>query len=90
MRAPGLVATLLVAMAHEHQRAAGAWQAEWETLGDLLRVAGSAASWLSDSLSRLGIDTERMGANITVEPVPDAAAELIDAVLSRRAARGVS
>ncbi|HXV92198.1 MAG TPA: lyase family protein, partial [Pseudonocardia sp.] len=36
-RAPGLVAVLLAAADHEHQRAAGAWHAEWETLSDLLR-----------------------------------------------------
>ena len=29
-RAPGLVATILGAMGQEHERAAGAWQAEWE------------------------------------------------------------
>src|SRR6266581_3003745 len=44
-RVPGLVATLIAAAEQEHQRAAGAWHAEWESLADLLRVTGSAASW---------------------------------------------
>src|SRR3954465_4598002 len=44
-RVPGLVATMLGAMAQEHERAAGAWQAEWETLSELLRLTGSAAAW---------------------------------------------
>ena len=35
-RVPGLVATMLAAMAQEHERAAGAWQAEWGTLSELL------------------------------------------------------
>jgi 3-carboxy-cis,cis-muconate cycloisomerase len=43
-QAPGLVATLLAAMDHEHQRAAGAWHAEWRPLSELLRAAGSAAA----------------------------------------------
>ena len=33
------------AMEQEHERAAGAWQAEWGTLTDLLRLTGSAAAW---------------------------------------------
>ena len=49
-RVPGLAATLFAAMAQEHERAAGAWHAEWETLADLLRLAGSARRWLADSL----------------------------------------
>ena len=36
-RAPGLVATMLAVMPQEHERAAGGWQAEWETLPALLR-----------------------------------------------------
>lgn len=63
-RAPGLVATLLAAMAHEHERAAGSWHAEWRPHTDLLRAAGSAAAWLRDSLSHLRVDTERMRANL--------------------------
>ena len=43
LQAPGLAATLLGAMPHEHERAAGAWHAEWRPLTDLLRVTGSGA-----------------------------------------------
>ena len=43
-RGPGLVATMLAAMAQEHERGAGTWQAEWETLPALLRLTGSAAA----------------------------------------------
>ena len=42
-RAPGLLATLAAAGEQEHQRAAGAWHAEWEPLADLLRLTGSAS-----------------------------------------------
>src|SRR5262245_58150624 len=61
-QAPGLVATLLAAMDHEHQRAAGAWHAEWRPLSELLRAAGSAAAWLRESLDRLEVDRARMRA----------------------------
>ncbi|WP_207782864.1 lyase family protein [Phytoactinopolyspora limicola] len=63
-RVPALVSTLLAAMAGEHERAAGAWHAEWETLRDLLRLTGSTANWLTESLTRLEIDPARMRANL--------------------------
>jgi 3-carboxy-cis,cis-muconate cycloisomerase len=65
-RAPGLVATLLAAMTHEHERAAGAWHAEWRPYTDLLRAAGSAAAWLRDSLEHLRVDADRMRANLNL------------------------
>jgi 3-carboxy-cis,cis-muconate cycloisomerase len=63
-RAPGLVATLLHAMTHEHERAAGSWHAEWLPFTDLLRVTGSAAAWLRDCLTHLRVDTGRVRANL--------------------------
>lgn len=59
-QAPGLVATLLASSAHEHQRAAGSWHAEWRPLTELLRSTGSAVHWLRTSLERLHVDAERM------------------------------
>jgi len=63
-RAPGLCATVLSAMAGEHERAAGPWQAEWEPLLELLRLAGSAASALRELLDGLEVDPARMRANL--------------------------
>ncbi len=63
-RAPGLVATILSAMGQEYERAAGAWQAEWEPLLELLRLAGSAAVSLRELLDGLEIHGERMRANL--------------------------
>lgn len=65
-RAPGLVSTLLSAMPHEHERAAGAWHAEWRPFNDLLRTTGSAAAWLRDSLHHLRVDTDRVRANLAL------------------------
>ena len=58
------MATLLAGMPGEYERAAGAWHAEWETLGDLLRLAGSAAAWGRELLEGLEVDTERMRQNL--------------------------
>jgi 3-carboxy-cis,cis-muconate cycloisomerase len=61
---PGLLATLVAAGEQEHQRAAGAWHAEWEPLTALLRLTGSASSWGVELLSGLTVDTSRMAANL--------------------------
>jgi 3-carboxy-cis,cis-muconate cycloisomerase len=63
-RVPGLVATMLGAMLQEHERAAGAWHAEWETLIDLLRLVGGAAARTRDLVNGLHVDRERMRANL--------------------------
>lgn len=61
---PGLVGTLLGAMSQEHERAAGAWHAEWRPYIQLLRATGSAAAWLRDCVDNLQIDGDRMRANL--------------------------
>jgi 3-carboxy-cis,cis-muconate cycloisomerase len=76
-QAPGLVANLLAAMEHEHERAAGAWHAEWAPLRELLRSTGSAAAWLRECLEELEVDPERMRANLE------------DAVLAERVAGAI-
>jgi 3-carboxy-cis,cis-muconate cycloisomerase len=80
-RVPGLVATMLAAMEQEHERAAGAWQAEWGTLTDLLRLTGSAAAWARDLLEHLEVDAEAMRAGAGSDPDLGAASELIDRAL---------
>ena len=61
---PGLVASLLAAMVQEHERAAGAWHAEWLPLRQLLIATGSAVAWLRTSLAGLSVDTARMASNL--------------------------
>jgi 3-carboxy-cis,cis-muconate cycloisomerase len=63
-QAPGLLATLVASAEQEHQRAAGAWQAEWQPFGHLLQLGGSAASWGSELLANLEPDTGKMTANL--------------------------
>jgi 3-carboxy-cis,cis-muconate cycloisomerase len=61
---PGLVATLLTAMPHEYQRAAGAWHAEWQPLRALLVAVGSAAYQIRVCLQGLHVHADRMRANL--------------------------
>ena len=63
-RVPGLVASILAAMEQEHERAAGAWQAEWGVHLELLGLVGSAAAWSRELLENLIVDPERMRANL--------------------------
>jgi len=63
---PGLVATVLAAMAQEHERATGAWHAEWAPLRELLRLLGGAAERTRDLLDGLEVQPERMRANLEV------------------------
>jgi 3-carboxy-cis,cis-muconate cycloisomerase len=81
-RVPGLAGTMFGAMAHEHERAAGAWQAEWGTVTELLRLTGSAAAWARDLLEHLEVDAERMRANAGADPDLGASAVLIDRALA--------
>jgi 3-carboxy-cis,cis-muconate cycloisomerase len=63
-QAPGLLATLVACAEQEHQRAVGAWHAEWAPLTALLQLTGSAASWAAELLAGLGVDASRMAANL--------------------------
>ncbi len=63
-RAPGLVATMLSALPHEHERALGGWHAEWPTLPELFKVAGSALAQTTTLIEGLQVFPDRMRANI--------------------------
>jgi 3-carboxy-cis,cis-muconate cycloisomerase len=63
-RVPGLVATVLAAMPQEHERAAGAWHAEWETVTELLRLLGGAATGTHELVKSLRVDPGRMRENL--------------------------
>jgi 3-carboxy-cis,cis-muconate cycloisomerase len=80
-RVPGLVATMLAAMEQEHERAAGAWQAEWGTMTELLRLTGSAAAWARDLLEHLQVDAVAMRAGAGDGPDLGASSLLIDRAL---------
>jgi 3-carboxy-cis,cis-muconate cycloisomerase len=61
---PGLVASFLSSMVHEHERAVGAWQAEWPTVAALMQATGAAVSSMREVAEGLSVDEARMRANI--------------------------
>jgi 3-carboxy-cis,cis-muconate cycloisomerase len=63
-RVPSLEHTLQAAMAQEHERAAGAWHAEWEPLSDALALTGGAAAAMREATEGLQVHPERMHANL--------------------------
>lgn len=63
-RVPGLVATVLAAMVQEHERALGGWQAEWEALPDIARLAGGALANVIEIVDGLEVDADRLAANL--------------------------
>jgi 3-carboxy-cis,cis-muconate cycloisomerase len=76
-RAPALVSVVLGAMVQEHERALGGWQAEWQTLTELLRLAGGAAGRARETAAGLDVDVERMGDNVGMLSAKDIGA-LVD------------
>jgi 3-carboxy-cis,cis-muconate cycloisomerase len=56
---------VLAAGEHEHERAAGAWHAEWGALAEALALTGGAAAAIRESLEGLEVHPERMRANMT-------------------------
>jgi 3-carboxy-cis,cis-muconate cycloisomerase len=49
---------------YELQRAAGAWQAEWNALSETLALAGGAAAAVRECLQSLEVDVDRMRRNM--------------------------
>ena len=66
VRVPGLVATMLAAMPQEHERGLGGWQAEWETLPEILRLAAGALWQMIQVAEGLELDANRMRANLDI------------------------
>ena len=65
-RVPGLVGTMLTAMVQEDERGLGGWQAEWETLPEVVQLTAGAVRHLSAIVPVLEIDAERMRKNLDI------------------------
>lgn len=63
-RVPGLVGTMLSAIPQEHERGLGGWHAEWETLPDIVSLAGGAVKTMAEIAPHLDVDAERMQRNL--------------------------
>ena len=64
VRVPGLVSTMLTAMAREYERGLGGWHAEWETLPEIVSLSAGALHQMAEIVPKLEIDAERMRENL--------------------------
>lgn len=64
IRVPNLVATMLAAAVQEHERGLGNWPAEWETLPEIVLLAGGALDAANYAIDGLDVDAARMRANL--------------------------
>jgi len=60
----GYASVLSRTLIQEHERAAGAWHAEWEALSGALAFTGGAAAAIAEALEGLEVDAARMRRNL--------------------------
>jgi len=60
----GFTSVLSRTLIQEHERAAGAWHAEWEALSGALAYAGGAASAVAEVVEGLEVDAAQMRRNL--------------------------
>ncbi len=65
--ATALTAVPLRAMTGRHERSAGEWQMEWDSLPLLVAYTGSSLARCGDLIGGLHVDTERMAANLDLD-----------------------
>jgi 3-carboxy-cis,cis-muconate cycloisomerase len=63
-RLPPLVSAMFSSMVQDHERATGAWHAEWETLTDIIKLAGGALSQALILTNGLEVNVEKMRQNL--------------------------
>jgi len=63
-RVPGLVATLYAALPQPHERAAGQWHAEWDTLPEIVRLSAGSLAQMRIVIDGLQLDRARMRAHL--------------------------
>jgi 3-carboxy-cis,cis-muconate cycloisomerase len=64
IRVPALVSTMLAGMVQEHERALGGWQAEWDTLPEVVQLTAGALQQMNQVVSGLTVDAARMHDNL--------------------------
>jgi 3-carboxy-cis,cis-muconate cycloisomerase len=64
VRVPALVSTMLSGMVQEHERALGGWQAEWDTLPEIVQLSAGALQQMRQVASGLTVDPARMLDNL--------------------------
>jgi 3-carboxy-cis,cis-muconate cycloisomerase len=79
LRARAAAGVLVDALDQEHERAAGAWHAEWGALAEALALTGGAVAAMREALEGLEVDPERMRANVDVDTLSEAERFGVDA-----------
>jgi 3-carboxy-cis,cis-muconate cycloisomerase len=85
-RVTALVGVVYGSLAQEHERAVGAWHAEWATVTELLRLSGGAAAATADCIAGLTVHPDSMASNLTAAG-QELLAERVTMELTRRAGR---
>ena len=65
-RIPGLMATLYASQNQQHERALGGWQAEWETLPQLVTLTGGVMQTTLELISGMQVHTDKMRTNLDI------------------------
>ena len=91
-KVPALVSVMLSAMAQEHERGLGNWQAEWETLPEICMLSAGALGQVVQIIEGLEIDTARMRHNLDATHgliLAEAVSTALAPKLGREAAHGL-
>jgi 3-carboxy-cis,cis-muconate cycloisomerase len=85
-RGPMLVGQLMAGMVQEHERALGAWQAEWSAIPEIFKLVAGALANMAATLEGLEVKPARMRHNLeALQGLP--AAESFAAALAPRLGR---
>ena len=88
-RAAAAAGELVGALAQEHERAAGAWQAETPALCDALAYGGAAVAWIRGVVETLEVHPERMRENLDPALVAEQVAFALTPALGRAEAHAL-
>lgn len=66
MRIPGMMATLYASQNQQHERALGGWQAEWETLPQLIMLTGGVMQTSLDLMQGMQVNAAKMRTNLDI------------------------
>ena len=89
-RVPGQLAALFSCFDHSHERASGAWHAEWQCLREMFVTVGAMLEQLDSALRGIEVDTQAMDANLARSGgliMAEAVAMALAATLGRSAAQ---
>ena len=65
-RTPGLMATIYASQLQQHERALGGWQAEWETLPELITLVGGALAQSEALVRDMQVFPQKMRADLDI------------------------